>query len=95
MGDILHYHNIIVEEIIERDMAGRKTQPTTTPTTSTHIHLWQFIRELLDHQDRYGYCVRWLSREQGESTPLTLARFHQSVTGWFCGGEPLLCSLSP
>ncbi|CAI4223728.1 unnamed protein product [Auanema sp. JU1783] len=29
------------------------------------IHLWHFIRELLDHPKQYGSCVRWVDREQG------------------------------
>lgn len=29
------------------------------------IHLWQFIRELLDHPDKYAQCLRWIDRGEG------------------------------
>lgn len=31
-----------------------------------NIHLWQFIRELLDRPDTFSACVRWLDRKEGE-----------------------------
>ncbi|CAD6193115.1 unnamed protein product [Caenorhabditis auriculariae] len=32
---------------------------------SGNIHLWHFIRELLDQPKQYGSCVRWVDREEG------------------------------
>ncbi|TMS36159.1 hypothetical protein L596_003398 [Steinernema carpocapsae] len=29
------------------------------------VHLWHFIRELLDHPKQYSSCVRWVDREEG------------------------------
>ena len=29
------------------------------------VHLWQFIRELLDQPKQYGTCVRWVERDEG------------------------------
>uniref|UniRef100_A0A914BZV8 DNA-binding protein D-ETS-4 n=1 Tax=Acrobeloides nanus TaxID=290746 RepID=A0A914BZV8_9BILA len=29
------------------------------------VHLWHFIRELLDQPKQYGSCVRWVDRDEG------------------------------
>ncbi|KAI1295358.1 DNA-binding protein D-ETS-4 [Halotydeus destructor] len=34
-------------------------------TTSSHIHLWQFLKELLGQAQQYGSCIRWLDRSTG------------------------------
>lgn len=44
--------------------------PCTTTTTTggrggTHIHLWQFLKELLQQPQLYGSCIRWLDRQKG------------------------------
>ncbi|CAG0899747.1 unnamed protein product [Darwinula stevensoni] len=31
----------------------------------SHIHLWQFLKELLTDQTHYGSCIRWLDRGKG------------------------------
>nr|XP_045618638.1 ets DNA-binding protein pokkuri-like isoform X2 [Procambarus clarkii] len=31
----------------------------------THIHLWQFLKELLQQPQLYGSCIRWLDRQKG------------------------------
>lgn len=52
------------EEEVEDD-------PCTTTTTTTggrggtHIHLWQFLKELLQQPQLYGSCIRWLDRQKG------------------------------
>lgn len=33
--------------------------------TGGTIHLWHFIRELLDQPKEYGGCVRWVDRKEG------------------------------
>ncbi|KAK0396524.1 hypothetical protein QR680_001750 [Steinernema hermaphroditum] len=33
--------------------------------SSGTVHLWHFIRELLDHPKQYSSCVRWVDREEG------------------------------
>jgi hypothetical protein len=44
---------------------------TTSSTTGgrsgsgSHIHLWQFLKELLSQPQLYGSCIRWLDRQKG------------------------------
>ncbi|XP_075545533.1 DNA-binding protein D-ETS-4-like isoform X1 [Dermacentor variabilis] len=33
--------------------------------SSSHIHLWQFLKELLSQPQLYGSCIRWLDRNRG------------------------------
>ena len=45
-------------------------EEVTTSTTSsgrggTHIHLWQFLKELLNNNAQHGACIRWLDRPKG------------------------------
>ncbi|XP_030767765.1 DNA-binding protein D-ETS-4 isoform X2 [Sitophilus oryzae] len=37
----------------------------TTSRTGTHIHLWQFLKELLSTPQTHGSCIRWLDRTKG------------------------------
>ncbi|CAG2168673.1 unnamed protein product [Oppiella nova] len=43
--------------------------PTTTTTGRTgsgsHIHLWQFLKELLSQPQIHGSCIRWMDRPKG------------------------------
>ncbi|VDK66258.1 unnamed protein product [Onchocerca ochengi] len=44
------------------------TRQTSTPQFPRHsgtVHLWHFIRELLDHPKQYSSCVRWVDRQEG------------------------------
>lgn len=34
-------------------------------TTSSHIHLWQFLKELLASPQTHGTAIRWLDRTKG------------------------------
>lgn len=46
--------------------AGNGVQnPSFTRNTGT-VHLWHFIRELLDQPKQYSSCVRWVDREEGK-----------------------------
>ncbi|KAL1506764.1 hypothetical protein ABEB36_006067 [Hypothenemus hampei] len=36
-----------------------------TSRTGSHIHLWQFLKELLSDQQSNGSCIRWLDRGKG------------------------------
>ncbi|KAK6055840.1 Ets-domain protein [Cooperia oncophora] len=54
------------------DMNNTQTPPTEEqrpspfPRHSGTVHLWHFIRELLDHPNKqYGSCVRWVDRDEG------------------------------
>lgn len=44
---------------------ARDDRPSPFPRHSGTVHLWHFIRELLDHPKQYGSCVRWVDREEG------------------------------
>ncbi|XP_037070078.1 SAM pointed domain-containing Ets transcription factor-like [Pollicipes pollicipes] len=38
----------------------------STPVRSgSHIHLWQFLKELLTHPQLYGSSIRWIDRQAG------------------------------
>lgn len=39
--------------------------PTTFQRSSGTVHLWHFIRELLDQPNEYSSCVRWVDRNEG------------------------------
>uniref|UniRef100_A0A0N5BYA9 DNA-binding protein D-ETS-4 n=1 Tax=Strongyloides papillosus TaxID=174720 RepID=A0A0N5BYA9_STREA len=39
--------------------------PTTYQRSSGTVHLWHFIRELLDQPNEYSSCVRWVDRNEG------------------------------
>ena len=33
--------------------------------SGSHIHLWQFLKELLSSPQAHGSCIRWLDRNKG------------------------------
>ncbi|ENN80509.1 hypothetical protein HUJ04_005409 [Dendroctonus ponderosae] len=37
----------------------------STSRTGSHIHLWQFLKELLSNSQTHGSCIRWLDRTKG------------------------------
>lgn len=39
--------------------------PKTGRQGSAHIHLWQFLKELLQSPQTYGTAIRWLDRSRG------------------------------
>lgn len=42
------------------------SSPSSTGRTSgSHIHLWQFLKELLGQPQLYGSSIRWLDRSNG------------------------------
>ncbi|CAH0560272.1 unnamed protein product [Brassicogethes aeneus] len=41
------------------------SKPTTSRAGGSHIHLWQFLRELLASPQVHGSCIRWLDRSKG------------------------------
>uniref|UniRef100_A0A158R5L7 DNA-binding protein D-ETS-4 n=1 Tax=Syphacia muris TaxID=451379 RepID=A0A158R5L7_9BILA len=41
------------------------TAPAQFPRHSGTVHLWHFIRELLDQPKEYSSCVRWVDRKEG------------------------------
>jgi SAM pointed domain-containing ETS transcription factor len=40
-------------------------QKKGTGTQSSHIHLWQFLKELLSAPQTHGTAIRWLDRSKG------------------------------
>ena len=46
----------------------QSSPPITTTGRSgsgSHIHLWQFLKELLSQPQLYGSCIRWMDRPKG------------------------------
>lgn len=37
----------------------------SSQTSSSHIHLWQFLKELLAQPQTHGTAIRWLDRNKG------------------------------
>ncbi|KAK9886866.1 hypothetical protein WA026_019123, partial [Henosepilachna vigintioctopunctata] len=52
------------EEDEESSVQSDPTKPSTSRTGS-HIHLWQFLKELLQNPQIHGSCIRWLDRSKG------------------------------
>nr|XP_023022907.1 DNA-binding protein D-ETS-4 isoform X1 [Leptinotarsa decemlineata] len=52
----------------EEETPPPTADPAAKPTTSrsgSHIHLWQFLKELLASPQTHGSCIRWLDRTKG------------------------------
>ncbi|XP_015117794.1 DNA-binding protein D-ETS-4 [Diachasma alloeum] len=54
------------------DDEDEDSSPVQTPTSGgkmrnggSHIHLWQFLKELLQSPGLHGSCIRWLDRTKG------------------------------
>ena len=41
------------------------TTRATATSSSSHIHLWQFLKELLEQPQQFGSAIRWLERSKG------------------------------
>ncbi|XP_031616716.1 DNA-binding protein D-ETS-4 isoform X2 [Contarinia nasturtii] len=64
-----------VEAEYEQKTISTEVQKSTIPETSppqksgrqgsAHIHLWQFLKELLQTPQTYGNAIRWLDRSRG------------------------------
>lgn len=53
-----------------QNLHGNAVKAYSTPvsyskSSSGSIHLWHFIRELLDNPKEYSNCVRWVDRSEG------------------------------
>ena len=44
---------------------GNNSSTVQCRSTGSHIHLWQFLRELLETSHLYGNSIRWLDRTNG------------------------------
>ncbi len=61
----------IEDEEDDEERAGssascRTGQAATAPSPNgSHIHLWQFLKELLSQPTVHGSAIRWLDRQRG------------------------------
>lgn len=53
------------DEDEESSSQGDSSKATTSRQGGSHIHLWQFLKELLASPQLYGTCIRWLDRSKG------------------------------
>ncbi|XP_040570291.1 transcription factor ets-4 isoform X2 [Lepeophtheirus salmonis] len=53
------------EETDDTDDDDIAVKIPTIKTSTTNIHLWQFVKELLLHPDLYSGCIHWMDREKG------------------------------
>ncbi|CAG7723417.1 unnamed protein product [Allacma fusca] len=51
------------DEEEEKKPAGKKG--TNGTKSGAHIHLWQFLKELLASPQQHGSCIRWLDQSRG------------------------------
>lgn len=42
-----------------------KAPAGSTSKSGAHIHLWQFLKELLSSPEQHGSCIRWLDQSRG------------------------------
>ncbi|KAL3266241.1 hypothetical protein HHI36_010422 [Cryptolaemus montrouzieri] len=50
----------------EDDETSIQSDPKpSTSRSGSHIHLWQFLKELLQTPQAHGSCIRWLDRSKG------------------------------
>ncbi|XP_017779986.1 PREDICTED: DNA-binding protein D-ETS-4 isoform X2 [Nicrophorus vespilloides] len=55
----------------DEEMQPPPSEPTKATTSArpsgggSHIHLWQFLKELLSTPGAHGTCIRWLDRSKG------------------------------
>ncbi|KAJ8919543.1 hypothetical protein NQ315_002164 [Exocentrus adspersus] len=49
----------------ESGPAHSESPKPTTSRSGSHIHLWQFLKELLASPQTHGSCIRWLDRSKG------------------------------
>ncbi|BET01481.1 Ets-domain [Nesidiocoris tenuis] len=53
------------EEMTDASQASPKSSSSKSGSGGSHIHLWQFLKELLASPAIYGNCIRWLDRQAG------------------------------
>jgi len=64
--------------VLVSDEDEEESEPTTSSSSGakvpssrsggnggSHIHLWQFLKELLSSPQLHGSCIRWLDRSKG------------------------------
>ena len=54
------------EEEEKKPVVGKTKGGNTSGVKSgAHIHLWQFLKELLSSPQQHGSCIRWLDQSRG------------------------------
>jgi len=50
----------------DEKLPGKSKVPKANGSKSgAHIHLWQFLKELLESGQSHGSCIRWLDQSRG------------------------------
>ncbi|XP_011503533.1 PREDICTED: DNA-binding protein D-ETS-4 isoform X2 [Ceratosolen solmsi marchali] len=57
--------NIDEDEISSIETSIRNRENNKIRSNGSHIHLWQFLKELLQCPSIHGSCIRWLDRNKG------------------------------
>lgn len=66
-----HLQYILLYLILDEDEESNspsvdQAKPSSSRSTGgSHIHLWQFLKELLASPQTHGSCIRWLDRSKG------------------------------
>lgn len=60
-----NYFSILIDDDEESTSSQSGSKPSGSRTTGSHIHLWQFLKELLASPQMHGSCIRWLDRGKG------------------------------
>lgn len=55
----------VSEEEDDETSQPETSKPSSSRTGGSHIHLWQFLKELLASPQTHGSCIRWLDRQKG------------------------------
>lgn len=53
------------EPMTSTTSGGKAPSSRSGGTGGSHIHLWQFLKELLSSPQLHGSCIRWLDRNKG------------------------------
>lgn len=53
------------EPMTSTSSGGKVPSSRSGGTGGSHIHLWQFLKELLSSPQLHGSCIRWLDRSKG------------------------------
>ena len=62
--DVTSERDVILPTVTLSSSPLPQTPPTPT-RTSSNIHLWQFVKELLNEPHLHSGCIHWVDREKG------------------------------
>jgi len=52
-------------DVVVPCFTDEEEEKVVTGRSGSHIHLWQFLKELLTHPQLYGAAIRWVDRSKG------------------------------